>query len=113
MARVFYANRAFRRLSEKREEALLGQAADIVESGEPFVRTHRKRKSLTKTEKLTPLSEISRAPKPEQLEGENGMATYITYGAAQLRPFTGKSKDHPGIVDFLETIENQAAAECR
>ena len=84
-----------------------------MDSGGPFVRTHRKRKSLTKTEKPTPLSEISSAPKPEPLEGENGMATYITYGAAQLRPFTGKTKDHQGIVDFLETIENQAATECR
>ena len=48
---------------------------DIMDSGGPFVGTHRKRKSLTKTEKQTPLSEISSASKPEQVDSESGMAT--------------------------------------
>ena len=39
------------------------------------------------------------------------MTTYINYGA-QLEPFSGKSKDHQDIVDFIEAIEAQAEVQC-
>ena len=112
LARVFHENGVFRRLTDN-HPALPSPDTRTVDSGGPSWKTHRKRKSLTKTEKPTPLSTISNDPSPESSKEESTMTTYITYGAARLRPFSGRTKDYQGIVDFLESIETQAAAECR
>ena len=72
-------------------------------------RGHRRQRSLTKSQKPTPV------PKYEttgtQLNPLSEMTTYINYGA-MLEPFSGKSKDNQDIVDFIEAIESQADLQC-
>ena len=84
---------------------------DTVDSGStgPFRKIHRRNVSLTNTGLPKPVENLALKPKEQE---QTKMANYITYGAVQLRPFSGRSKDHQSIVDFLETIENQVGVEC-
>ena len=117
LARIFYERGELERMIRNNREALQSLVTDTVESASTGTlrKRHRRNVPLTNTGLSKLVDEL--APKlkqPQQQEEEEPeMMTYITCGAAQLRPFSGKSKDHQGIVDFLETIENQAEVECR
>ena len=117
LARIFYERGELERTIRNNREALQSLVTDTVESASTGTvrKRHRQNISLTNTGLPKPVDKLAPEPKqPQQQEEEEPeMPTYITYGAAQLRPFSGKSKDHQGIVDFLETIENLAGVECR